>query len=85
MKAIPYAAARNKLAETMHEVCRDRMPVVIKRGRTDSVVMVSLADFTSMEETAYLLRSPANARRLARARRDLGQGRGIKVSPKVIA
>jgi len=55
----------------MREVCRDRLPVVIKRGRGQSVVMVSLEDFVSMEETAYLLRSPVNARRLARAKRDL--------------
>ena len=63
MKAISYTAARENLAATMDEVCNDRDPVIITRKRGQAVVMLSLEDYESLEETAYLLRSPANARR----------------------
>ena len=51
MKAITYTAAREGLAATMDEVCRDRAPVIITRNRDQAVVMLSLEDFNSMEET----------------------------------
>jgi len=76
MKAITYTAAREGLASTMDEVCRDRAPVIITRKRDQAVVMVSLEDYESLEETAYLLRSPANARRLLAAIESLGRGKG---------
>ena len=64
MNAITYTAARENLASTMNQVCLDRDPVIITRKRDQSVVMISLDDYESLEETAYLLRSPANAKRL---------------------
>jgi antitoxin YefM len=76
MKAITYTAAREALADTMDEVCRDRAPVIITRKRDQAVVMLSLADYESLEETAYLLRSPANARRLLEAIKSLARGKG---------
>ena len=64
MKAITYTAARESLASTMDRVCADHDPVIITRNRDQAVVMMSLEDYESLQETAYLLRSPANARRL---------------------
>jgi antitoxin YefM len=64
MTAITYTAARENLASTMDRVCDDRDPVIITRNRDQAVVMLSLDDYESLQETAYLLRSPANARRL---------------------
>lgn len=64
MNAIPYTHARNHLAKTMEKVCDDHAPVIITRKSRDSVVMISLEDYQALEETAYLLRSPRNARRL---------------------
>ena len=64
MKAISYTAARENLAATMDRVCSDRDPVIITRKRDQAVVMLSLEDYESLEETAHLLRAPANARRL---------------------
>lgn len=64
MTAITYTAARENLASTMNRVCNDRDPVIITRNRDQSVVMLSLDDYESLQETAYLLRSPANAKRL---------------------
>ena len=76
MKAITYTAAREELASTMDQVCRDRSPVLITRNRNQSVVMLSLADYEQLEETSYLLRSPANARRLLSAIGSLKRGKG---------
>ena len=78
MTAITYSAARETLASTMDRVCRDHDPVIITRKRNQSVVMLSLEDYESLQETAYLLRSPANAKRLIEAIEDLNHGRGIE-------
>ena len=64
MEAISYTNARSNLAKTMEKVCEDHAPVIITRRNENSVVMMSLEDFQALEETAYLLRSPKNARRL---------------------
>ena len=48
----------------MESVCDDHTPIIITRKNGHSVVMLSLADYNALEETAYLLRSPKNARRL---------------------
>lgn len=67
MDAITYSAARANLASTMDRVCNDHESLIITRNGEKSVVMLSLEDFQSLEETAYLLRSPANAKRLLSA------------------
>lgn len=78
MKAITYTAARESLASTMDQVCDDHDPIIITRNRDQAVVMISLEDYESLEETAYLLRSPANAQRLIESIADLERGKGIK-------
>jgi antitoxin YefM len=76
MDAITYSAARANLAKTMDRVCEDHEPLIITRNGEQSVVMVSLDDFKALEETAYLLRSPANAKRLLAAVSQLSEGKG---------
>jgi antitoxin YefM len=76
MKAITYTSARENLAATMDRVCEDRDPVIITRKREQAVVMMSLEEFESLEETAHLLKSPANARRLLDSINQLEQGGG---------
>jgi antitoxin YefM len=75
MDTITYTKARSSLAETMERVCEDHAPVIITK-KDESVVMMSLADYQSMEETAYLLRSPRNARRLLESMAQLEAGGG---------
>ncbi len=76
MKAITYTEARETLAETIRRVCRDHTPVIITRKREDSVVMIAQEDYDALTETAYLLRSPKNARRLLDSIRELDAGKG---------
>jgi len=78
MDAITYSTARAKLADTMDRVCDDHEPIIITRNGQQAVVMMSLDDFKSLEETAYLLRSPKNARRLLESIAALETGKGVK-------
>ncbi len=76
MEAITYTNARQNLAKTMEKVCNDRAPIIVTRKSSGSVVMISLEDYEALEETAYLLRSPKNARRLIESIAQLESGKG---------
>lgn len=78
MDAITYTAVRANLASTMDRVCNDHEALIITRNGEQSVVMLSLEDYKSLEETAYLLRTPANAKRLLSAAAQLGAGKGVE-------
>jgi antitoxin YefM len=78
MKSITYTAARENLASTINRVCEDNAPVIITRNRDQAVVMLSLAEYESLQETAHLLRSPANARRLLKSIESLERGRVVR-------
>ena len=78
MTAMTYTAARENLASTMDRVCIDRDPVIITRKRDQAVVMLSLEDYESLQETAYLLRTPANATRLFDSIENLNAGKIVK-------
>jgi antitoxin YefM len=78
MNAITYTHARSHLAQMMEQVCDDHAPVIITRKNQRSVVMISLEDYQALEETAYLLRSPKNARRLLEAIAELEAGGGTE-------
>jgi antitoxin YefM len=76
MDAVSFTEARGNLAELMRRVNEDHAPVMVTSQRGRPVVMMSLEDFNALEETAYLLRSPANAKRLARSVEQLRAGAG---------
>jgi len=78
MKALSYTALRNTLAKTMEKVCDDHEPIVITRKSEGAVVMLSLEDYESLEETTYLLRSPKNVRRLFESISQLEDGKGLE-------
>ena len=77
MDAITYSAARANLASTMDRVCNDHETLIITRNGEQSVVMLSLEDFKALEEMAYLLRNPMNAKRLLTAAGQLNSGKGV--------
>ena len=76
MEVMTYTAARQNLAKTMEKVCRDRAPMIVTRKSSESVVIMSLEDYEALEETAYLLRSPENTRRLIESITQLENGKG---------
>lgn len=78
MKTLSYTESRARYAEVLDGVVNDREEVVITRAGHEPVVMVSLEEYESLRETAYLMRSPANARRLLDAIERLEAGSGTE-------
>jgi antitoxin YefM len=76
MKTMTYSESRARYAETLDAVVNDAEPVVITRAGHEPVVIMSKRDYESLMETAYLLRSPANARRLLASIERLEAGGG---------
>lgn len=76
MKTMSYTESRARYAEVLDAVTNDREEIIITRAGHDPVVIISLDDYESLRETAYLMRSPANARRLLDAMERLEAGRG---------
>ncbi|HWD40724.1 MAG TPA: type II toxin-antitoxin system prevent-host-death family antitoxin [Fimbriimonas sp.] len=75
-----YSEARATLARAMERVCKDHEPLIITRQGKPSAVLISLEDYESLDETAYLRRSPVNARRLTKSMKELAAGTGISHS-----
>lgn len=64
---VTYTQARANLASLLDQATEDREIVIIQRRDKASAALISADELTSLMETAYLLRSPANARRLLNA------------------
>jgi antitoxin YefM len=77
MKTVSSTELRANLSAVMDRVNDDHEPVIVHRAKGKPVVMVSLEDWASMDETTYLLASPANRAALLRGMADLDAGRGI--------
>jgi antitoxin YefM len=75
MDAMTYTAFRAKLAQKMKEICENHLGVIVTRKNHETVVVLSLEDYRAMEETAYLLTSPANAKRLMESIKNLQEGK----------
>jgi antitoxin YefM len=85
MKSITYTEARQSLANTINRVCEDNVPVVITRKRDQAVVMLSLSEYQALQETAHLLRSPANAKRLLKSIESLERPKLVRKKLKLNA
>ena len=78
MNAISYTDFRKNLAGVLDLVHEDHNPVLITRQKGTPAVLISLEDYKSFEETAYLMRSPENAKRLTRSIEELEKGLGTE-------
>ena len=76
VKTYTYTETRARLAAILNVVADNREEVIVSRPGKEDVVILALGDYESMRETAYLLRSPANARRLFDAIDELNAGGG---------
>ena len=77
MSTVTYTEARENLASIWDKTVASREPIVISRRGAESVVILPLEEWEGVAETAHLLRSPANARRLLSAllRAEKGEGK----------
>lgn len=73
-----YTNLRQNLSAVLDRVCNDHEVVVVRRRDRGDVALIPAEELSSLMETAHLLRSPANARRLLSA---LREARGGKVKP----
>ena len=76
MRTMSYTESRARYAEVLDSVVNDREEVVVTRSGHEPVVIVSLDEFEALRETAYLMRSPRNARRLLDAMERLEAAEG---------
>lgn len=76
MEAHTYSYTRQHFAQVMAQVNEDHSPVVVTSQRGKPVVIMSLDDYHSLEETAYLLRNPKGAQRLMDSIQELKNGGG---------
>jgi antitoxin YefM len=77
---VTYSEARQHLARLMEQVVANCNPVIITRRNGENAVLMSETDYNSLIETAYLLRSPANAQRLLTALARSREGGGKRMS-----
>ena len=75
-----YSDARAHLKAYCDEVAEGGEPIIIKRRSGGDVALVSLEELAGLEETAHLLRSPANARRIAESLEELRDGNGVTMT-----
>ena len=78
MTAISYSYARENLKAVIDQAIADRAPISITRQRGEGAVLISESEWDSIQETLYLLRSPANARELLASIAELDAGKGVK-------
>lgn len=76
MQAVSYSEARDNLKSMIDKVVADRAPLAITRQRGEGAVLVSASEWASIEETLYLLSSPANAKHLLDGIALLDAGKG---------
>ena len=72
-----YTQARSSLASLMDEVTKNREVVIIQRRGHEDVAMITADELAGVLETAHLLRSPQNAKRLLTALDRVKKGTGI--------
>ena len=74
MEIVTYSETRANLKAVLDRVVDDCVPIVITRQRGKPVVMISMDDWNSTQETRYLLSTPNNAKRLLGAIEDMNAG-----------
>ncbi|MCC6519473.1 MAG: type II toxin-antitoxin system prevent-host-death family antitoxin [Tabrizicola sp.] len=77
MKTLSSTKLRANLSAVMDQVNDDHEPVIVHRAKGKPVVMVSLEDWASMDETTYLLANPANRAELLQAIAESREGKVV--------
>ena len=71
-----YTNLRDRLASVLDQVIDDQEIVFVRRRRSKDVALIAAAELAGLMETAHLLRSPKNAKRLLTAMRRAERGQG---------
>ena len=76
MDALSFSDTRANLKAVMDRVCADKVALAVTRRKAEGVVMISQSEWDSIQETLYLLSSPANAKALLESIAELDAGKG---------
>lgn len=77
MDTMSYSELRANLKSAFDKMLNDHDPIAVKRAKGGDAVLLARDDYDSLMETAYLLRSPANAKRLLTAAKRSDKGRKV--------
>lgn len=78
MLTVNYSVFRQELKSFLDKVSLNRIPMIVTRSKGEDVVVMSKSDYDSLEETYYLMKSPANAARLMKALEEYNQGKAME-------
>jgi antitoxin YefM len=81
METVSYSELRQNLKRYLDSVCQNRAPLLVTRQGGESVVVLSLGEYESLEETLHLLRDPANAEHLRRSMGQAEAGEFVEFAP----
>jgi len=73
MNTVTFSAFKTNMESTIQSIVSTHQPVVVKKNRGSSVIVMPLEDYRALTETKYLLSSPANAARLVRGIEEIEQ------------
>ncbi|MEA3491397.1 MAG: type II toxin-antitoxin system prevent-host-death family antitoxin [Campylobacterota bacterium] len=76
MQVVNFTEARNNLKSLFDDVYHNYEDVIVNRKNGENVVIISLDKYNSLNETEYLMRSPANKERLLKSITSLREGQG---------
>jgi len=79
MDVMSYTTFRSNLAKKMNEICENHLGLIVTRKNHATVVVISLEDYRAMEETAYLMKSPANAKDLMESIEQINKGETVEL------
>lgn len=79
-----YTKLRQNLSSVLDRVCNDREVVFVRRRDHGDVALIPADELSSLMETAHMLRSPANARRLLNALREARSGKRKPSTPAAL-
>ena len=75
MRTLTFSEARNNFKDVLDRVAEDHVATLIKRRDAEDAVVMSLSDYNSLQETMYLLSTPANAKHLMESIAQLRAGK----------
>ncbi len=79
MRTLTFSEARGNLKQVLDQVAEDHVATLIKRRDAEDAVVMSLSDYNALQETLYLLSTPANAKHLMQS---IAQLRAGKAKPR---
>lgn len=78
MDALSYSQVRKNFTNTMNAVCENHEPIIITRQNQSPVIIMSLDDYNALQETLYLVKSLAKAKKLCVALKDIEEKKFIE-------